>query len=222
MNKQYVLLDIFWATIIVLLLTFISAEVSHAYTSDKISTAASRRGPKVVTAVNEMNIMLSKLQGADDSTMRNTVNYFYNTHVSYLDDPTLYSSPDYWASPLETFARGRGDCEDYAIAKYFTLIQAGMSQDKLRLVYVKATLGNAVVGHMVLAYYQSLDSEPVILDNLISDIKLASERPDLKPVYSFNAAGLWQGVSNSGAGDPMIRISKWRDTIEKTHEEGFN
>jgi predicted transglutaminase-like cysteine proteinase len=215
------IVDTCWAILIVFAISCGLAEVSHAYTSDRIRVAAITKGSRAVTMANEMNTMLEKLQNADDRTMRESVNDFYNSHVVYLDDPTLYSSPDYWASPLETFVRGKGDCEDYAIAKYFTLLQAGMPSDKLRLVYVKANLGNATVGHMVLAYYASLNEEPVILDNLINDIKSASNRPDLKPVYSFNSAGLWQGTGNSSAGDPMIRISKWRDTVEKSYAEGF-
>jgi predicted transglutaminase-like cysteine proteinase len=195
--------------------------VSQAYSSDKLRTAAVASGPRAVAMADDMQALLAKLAGANEATMRDKVNTFYNTKITYVDDPTLYSQADYWASPVETFARGKGDCEDYSIAKYFTLLSAGMPSSKLRMVYVKAQQGSQSVGHMVLAYYPELDQEPLILDNLIDDIRPASARTDLKPVYSFNSDGLYQGTGNQTAGDPMVRISKWRDAVEKVRAEGF-
>lgn len=218
---KYYFRDAFIAIFLVITLTIGMTGVSRAYSSTMLKQAAERGGPRAVAMAEEMQVLVSKLAGTPDEFMREKVNSFYNSKVVYLDDPTLYSSPDYWASPVETFARGKGDCEDYSIAKYFTLITAGMSSSKLRMVYVKAQQGNQSVGHMVLAYYPELDKEPLILDNLINEIQPASQRPDLKPVFSFNSEGLFQGTSNTSAGDPMVRISKWRDVVEKVKAEGF-
>ena len=91
---------------------------------------------------------------------------------------------------------GMGDCEDFAIAKYFSLLAVGVPASQLRLVYVRLQLGapgGPSQAHMVLAYYASAQAEPLILDNLITDIRPASRRPDLTPVFSFNSDGLWQG-----------------------------
>ena len=91
---------------------------------------------------------------------------------------------DYWAAPIEALKSGKGDCEDYAIAKYMTLISMGIGAENLRITYVKATdFGQA---HMVLAYYETLNEVPLILDNLNSNILPATKRPDLIPVYGFN------------------------------------
>jgi hypothetical protein len=73
----------------------------------------------------------------------------------------------------------------------------------------------------VLAYYASPGAEPQILDNLVEDIRPASRRPDLSPVFSFNTEGLWQGVGGQTAGDPTSRLSKWRDLLAKVSAEGF-
>lgn len=62
-----------------------------------------------------------------------------------------------------------------------------------------------VQAHMVLAYHAQPHAEPVILDNLISELRPASRRPDLTPVFSFNGDGLWQGVGDTTAGDPLAR-----------------
>ena len=100
-----------------------------------------------------------------------------------------------------------------------------MPHAKLRMVYVRASIAgapNGYVAHMVLAYYPTPEAEPLVLDNLQPGIHLASERPDLLPVFSFNAEGLWQGVGSIRAsGDPLVRLSKWRETLMRAHQDGF-
>ena len=100
----------------------------------------------------------------------------------------------------------------------------GMPISKLRLVYVRAQIGGpngAVQAHMVLAYYAAAGAEPLILDNLITEVRPASRRPDLVPVFSFNSEGLWQGVGPTAAGDPTARLSRWREVLAKARAEGF-
>jgi len=89
------------------------------------------------------------------------------------------------------------------------------------MVYVRAQNAGTIQAHMVLAYYAEPNSEPLILDNLITDIRPASRRPDLAPVFSFNAEGLWQGVGATHAGDPVARLSRWREVLSKAKSEGW-
>ncbi|WP_197479414.1 transglutaminase-like cysteine peptidase, partial [Oleiphilus sp. HI0132] len=81
-----------------------------------------------------------------------------------------------WATPLEFLATNAGDCEDFSIAKYFTLREMGIPDDMIKITYVKALELNQA--HMVLAYYPTPDAEPLILDNLINEIKPAGQRTD--------------------------------------------
>ena len=75
---------------------------------------------------------------------------------------------------------------------------------------------------MVLAYYPQADAEPLVLDSLQPEIRLAGARPDLSPVFSFNAEGLWQGVGSIRAnGDPLTRLSKWREALQRARQDGF-
>jgi len=74
---------------------------------------------------------------------------------------------------------------------------------------------------MVLAYYAQPGGEPLILDNLIGEVRPASRRPDLTPVFSFNSEGLWQGTAGAAAGDPTVRLSRWREVLAKARAEGF-
>jgi hypothetical protein len=100
------------------------------------------------------------------------VNDFINRHIEFDEDLSIYHQGDYWATPLESIGQGRGDCEDLAIIKYFSLKDSGIALSKLRLVYVKARLndpdGPRLQAHMVLAYYATPNAEPLVLDNLVS------------------------------------------------------
>ncbi|MGY3078813.1 putative transglutaminase-like cysteine proteinase [Bradyrhizobium sp. LM6.10] len=70
-------------------------------------------------------------------------------------------SEDVWSSPLATFARGAGDCEDYAIAKLAALRLAGVAAEDLRIVVVRDV--RAGEEHAVAA--ARLDGHWLMLDN---------------------------------------------------------
>jgi predicted transglutaminase-like cysteine proteinase len=116
------------------------------------------------------------------------VNRFFN-RVRFVDDIRVWGQKDYWATPIEFLGRNAGDCEDFTIAKYFTLRALGIPSDKLRLMYVRALRLNQ--SHMVLAYFETPDSMPMVLDNINEKILPANYRQDLQPIYSFNGDGLW-------------------------------
>ena len=74
---------------------------------------------------------------------------------------------------------------------------------------------------MVLAYHANPGDEPLILDNLVPEVLPASARPDLTPLFSFSADGLWHGTGSVSAGDPLARVTRWREVWNKTRAEGF-
>jgi len=195
-----------------------------AWDVERMSLAAQRLGPQAVKAVRVLQPLLASLAEADDATRLDGVNRFFNRRIVFHDDQQVWHVEDYWASPLETLQQGAGDCEDFAIAKYFSLLATGVPASQLRLVYVRLQIGGAGGAsqpHMVLAYYASAHSEPLILDNLITDIRPASRRPDLTPVFSFNSDGVWQGSGAQRMGDAVERLSPWRDVLRKARGEGF-
>lgn len=151
---------------------------------------------------------------AESQTLRK-VNSFFN-QVPYFTDMVHWGREDYWATPVEMLASFGGDCEDYSIAKYLSLKELGIPADRLRITYVNAK--SAGESHMVLAYYPRPDAEPYILDNLIGEVKPASQRPDLEPVYSFNDDDLWlpTGAARKG-GASQVRL--WRDLLERLAKE---
>ncbi|MDF5485607.1 transglutaminase-like cysteine peptidase, partial [Vibrio parahaemolyticus] len=139
------------------------------------------------------------------------VNDFFN-QLYFVDDIKLWGKTDYWATPLEFLGSNAGDCEDFTIAKYFSLLELGIPDSKMRLIYVKAIELNQF--HMVLAYYPTPSSEPLILDNINPDIVRASKRSDLLPIYSFNGTNLWLMKSSASTGElagKASRLSLWND-----------
>ena len=155
------------------------------------------------------------------------VNDFFNQRVRFVDDIDLWGQPDYWATPMETLAHGAGDCEDFAMAKYFTLLALGVPVEKLRLTYVRARLaaaGGAATyqAHMVLAYYASPDAEPLVLDNLVPGIQPASRRTDLLPVFNFNSERIYQMGAGKTATTGVSQLSRWADALRRARADGFD
>ncbi len=189
-----------------------------------IQTVQQRYGNTAAAAARDWEQALALFQNETVQQKLADVNDFVNRRLRFEDDQNVWGVADYWATPIEALAKGAGDCEDYAIAKYFSLKFAGVPVSKLRITYVKVRLGNAssapLQAHMVLTYYPSPDAEPLILDNLISEIRPASRRADLVPIFSFNSEGIWT------AGSPVFqtggsRLSRWNDLVEKMKSEGF-
>ena len=196
----------------------------RAWDTERMLASAHRLGPQAVAGALSLQSMMQSAVDGEDRAKLQAVNEFFNRRVRSVDDVQLWGEVDHWASPLETLDKGAGDCEDFAIAKYFALLALGVPMNKLRLVYVRSQMGGPggpVQAHMVLAYYAGAQAEPLILDNLITDLRPASRRPDLAPVFSFNGEGLWQGVSGASAGDPAARLSRWREILVKARAEGF-
>ena len=155
------------------------------------------------------------------------VNEFFNRHIHYATDWEVWNQEDYWATPMESLSKGRGDCEDYVIAKYYVLRELGVPDKQMRLIYVKARIvgpdSTTQEAHMVLAYYATPDAEPLVLDSLINDIRPASRRTDLTPIFSFNAEGVYAGVAGDAQAGPggVGRLSRWADLLQRARAEGF-
>ena len=197
----------------------------QAVDTDRIVKSAQKYGATGVANAKALQQVMAAVGGKDDAAKLRAVNDFYNQRLAYMEDIDNWGQIDYWASPLESLGKGAGDCEDYAIGKYFTLTSLGVPHARLRMVYVRASIAgapNGFVAHMVLAYYPTPEAEPLVLDNLQPVIRPAGERPDLTPVFSFNAEGLWQGVGSIRAnGDPLTRLSKWREVLLRARQDGF-
>jgi predicted transglutaminase-like cysteine proteinase len=145
----------------------------------------------------------------EDATLR-FVNDLLN-RVPQVADSAHWGQEDYWATPAEFIASNGGDCEDFVIAKYFALRESGIPAEKLRLTYVKSFQSGKIENHMVLAFYPTPKAEPLLLDNILPQMLLASKRPDLLPVYEFN--GELSEQFNGSA------LRKWDSLVEHMKKE---
>jgi len=163
-------------------------------------------------------VLWENLLNNDDATDREKlekINSFFNKKIIFANDMDIYGEKDYWATPVEFLSKGAGDCEDFAIAKYFSLKIMGISEEKLRIAYVKALQQN--IFHMVMLYYSDPAAEPLILDNLVDSIRPASERRDLLPIFTFNGAGLWlaQDRGRGKLAGKSSRLTAWNDLLRR-------
>jgi len=95
---------------------------------------------------------------------------------------------DRWSAPLETFTTRRGDCEDYAIAKYVALRTAGVAPQDIKLVVVRST--DISENHAVVAV--RLDGAWVILDNRSLALVPDREMWRATPVFEIDENGVRQ------------------------------
>lgn len=190
---------------------------------DKTQALAQQRyGARAFETVGAWRRLIEESRALPDPEKLTRVNTFFNRRILFQTDMEVWGQEDYWATPLEFMGKGAGDCEDFAIAKYITLQMLGIGNDRLRLIYVRAKIGSTTsVAHMVLGFYPQPTDEPQILDNLITSVRPASQRADLTPVFSFNSEGLWVGGATVSAADPTTRMSRWRDVLDRMHQEGL-
>lgn len=206
-----------------LLALLLGGAVLAAVDLDKMeSLANSRYGPNTARTVADWRSTIESIKSLPDQQKVERINKFVNSRVRWVEDIDNWGQKDYWATPLETLARQAGDCEDFSILKYVSLLLAGIDVDKLRITYVKANMNGQSIAHMVLAYYDTPTSEPKILDNIIDMVRPASSRTDLKPVYGFNSNGLWVGgAAKPQVKDPGAKLSRWRDLLQRMAADGL-
>lgn len=140
-------------------------------------------------AINPWNQVIASSQGRGRKAKLDQVNRFFNKWPYKLDSE-LYGISEYWASPIE-FMRRSGDCEDYAIAKYFALRQLGLKKDELRVIILFDQIRN--IGHAVLAVYEPNDI--LVLDSLSDIIFSHRKYKHYKPQYSMNETTRWAHVA---------------------------
>lgn len=191
------------------LLVVLTASATLEVSEQLLLKVKAKYGIEASTRVLQWQALIKSSGGLSEKAKLKRVNDFFNQQIEFVDDYFLWGLNDYWATPLEMLGKGAGDCEDYSIAKYFTLRELGVDDSKMRITYVKALELNQA--HMVLTYFETPRSVPMVLDNLIPSIKSASKRPDLLPVYSFNGSGLWlakvRGTGKRIGGSS--RLSMW-------------
>ncbi len=187
---------------------------------DLLNSTETRYGESARLRLVAWQTLIRDNAGRSELEKLENVNIFFN-QMQFVDDLTHWKKSDDWATPVEYLSTGAGDCEDFSLAKYFTLKALGIAESKLNMTYVKALQLNQA--HMVVTYYAAADAVPLVLDNLMADIQPATARKDLLPVYSFNGLGLWLAKSR-GKGQKVGSsegLKRWQDLLNSL-PEGLN
>jgi len=175
--------------VLFLLVTLITTVFAEAYVSNQLLEKVDKKyGKYAKNRFMYLEKTLGELKDKNDTVKLEVVNNFFND-VRYTSDIKNYKKKDYWATPWEFLGRDKGDCEDYVIAKYFALKYLGVDGKKLYFSYVKSTRFKAP--HMVLTYFETPKSVPLVLDNTNFKIFPATARRDLIPIYNFNGDALY-------------------------------
>lgn len=187
------------------------ANVDFWVPEELIEKADKEYSHKAGQRIQQWREVLQQASSMSEKNQLTLINEFFNKNIAFRDDESHWQQIDYWATPYESLGSSGGDCEDYVIAKYYSLIKLGVDTTKLRITYVQAV--KLKQAHMVLAYFPTPDSIPLVLDNLIAPIIPADKRTDLRPVYSFNANGMWlEKMKGKGVlmGNPN-KLDLWTD-----------
>ena len=180
-----------WLIALILLFSQ-KAAVEINFSPELFESIEKKYGVNAREAVKKWQLSLESIRNENIQDQLFEVNRFFNK-LEFKEDIEHWNQNDYWATPIEFLATEAGDCEDYTIAKYFSLLELGVDSNKLRLIYVTALRPRQA--HMVLGYYETPQSIPLILDNINKRIMPANQRRDLLPIYSFNGDGLWLAKS---------------------------
>lgn len=132
------------------------------------------------------NAFLQEITNDSKAEQLDKINIFANQNI-YIPDHINWGVEDYWASPGE-FLRRSGDCEDYAITKYMSLIELGWNIDDMRVIVLEDTSLNLI--HVVLAVYQ--DGKINILDNQHENVIEDTRIKHYKPIFSVNEKTWWR------------------------------
>ena len=159
-RKQFYLTTVF-------LLSFVAFTCS-AFAIDKfrldenvLTAAEEKYGTSARLRLDEWVELIRNDKSTTDMRKLIKVNDFFN-RLEFVEDSIHWEQHDYWATPVEFLASNGGDCEDFSLAKYFTLKAMGVNERRLNLTYVKALgLDQA---HMVLTYFEVPGEEPLVLE----------------------------------------------------------
>lgn len=139
---------------------------------------------------------LEPMRGLPLEDMVEAVNTMANK-VRYVGDDKNWGKSDYWATPVEFFAKG-GDCEDFAITKYVSLRALGVPDNRMRIAIVKDL--EKGIPHAILIVYG--DNGTYVLDNQIKTVRSTQSISHYKPIFSINRSAWW--LHTNPAGGTMV------------------
>jgi len=149
---------------------------------ERCSTSALDCTPKM----RQWRELIASLKGQPVKVQLATLNKSINRMVTYADDKEIFGKQDYWATPSEFF-KGKGDCEDYAAVKFWSLLELGFSNEQLRIAVVRDT--RRKIMHAVVTVES--EGKSYILDSLFDHPVEQKYVLKYSPIYSANLDSQW-------------------------------
>lgn len=143
---------------------------------------------------------------------------FYLNQLPFKPDIINNNNSDYWGTPKEFLTCGYGDCEDYAIIKYFTLLKLGFEKEKLFITTSHEKYSNQA--HMVLSYFKSKNEPPLILDSISYKVLNLGKRVDLEAKIFINEEGSYKIDSDNNLVKLGDAPEKFKELLKKVKLEG--
>ncbi|MGA8261234.1 MAG: transglutaminase-like cysteine peptidase [Arenicellales bacterium] len=172
-----------------------------------------------VEAIKKLMDQGRSLRPDHEMTMLRDVTRFFYRNISVMDDRQVWGWADYWASPMETLCAGAGDSEDFAIAKYYTLLAMGVPESQMRIVYAQSTWVGPV---MVLLYTTTHGQRIVLYNDRMWTLNTVMSRHLLQPVYAFDEDAFW--LANAGWTfarlDGAKKIEQWNRVLHDMSSGG--
>ncbi len=181
--------------IVFLLFTSIMyADTYPHFTEKQILDIKTNNGSISKNRVLDYTKNITKIKNLPQEKKLNSLNFYLNQLLPQYDD-IINKKENHWATPKEFLIAGYGDCEDYVIIKYFSLIKLGFDERKLFMTVVKEKYYGQ--HHMVLSYFESKQKSPLVLDNLSFKILRLKKRKDLEAEIFINPTGVYRLEKNS-------------------------
>ena len=195
----------------------LSASVYPSFTNNEILHIEKKSGIEACNRINEYDKKIKSLKNDTEFIQLTKVNIYLNHKLKYQSDKILNNKSDYWATPKEFLTMGSGDCEDYAIIKYFTLLKLGFEKDKLFITLVYDTYSKR--DHMVLSYFEDSSKPPLILDSLSYEVLDLNKRADLKVNAFINTNGVYRLSKTKKLRKTKQVSNKFKELLKRVQKE---
>ena len=183
------------------------------FSASERAAVEQRYGKQATNRIADFLAQLERFRHLGKKEQLARVNTYLNGYLPEYD-AIINKNEDYWSTPKEFLAVGYGDCEEYAIAKYFVLRELGFDAKRLCLSVVRDRYSGGY--HMVLLYYEGEgNNAPLVLDNLSFRILPLSRRSDLLPQYCFNQTGVYRLEPTGERVRLKRREAKFEDLMQR-------
>lgn len=175
-----------------------------------------QKNPIAVAIFQDYERFMNKISHKSLHVKIEAINHYINT-ITSIDDSPHDAMLDIWSTRAEFLAKGGGDCEDYAITKYYSLKDMKIDPKKMCLIVVNEKYSG--FDHMVLGLWQDKKSPPLILDNLSFKVLPLNKRVDLIPSYCINEDGYFTIDKNGNRKKANIQFKAYESMLKRMKQE---